>query len=88
MKRNYFVIKVDYYCYNADTDEEFTMPLYLYTMRNKHRTYVFEEKLGAEHYDLKWFQTREDAELYLASKGWNTEPQCSFENARVEEIEY
>lgn len=87
MKRSYFVIKVDYYCYDADTDKEFTSPMYLYTMRNRFKLFVFEEKLGAEHYDLKWFPTREEAEQYIVNKGWN-KPQFSFENARVEEIEY
>ena len=69
-------------------DIEFTMPLYLHTKRNAAKTFVFDESLNMEHYDLKWFATREEAEEYIAARKWNTEPQCSFENARVEEIVY
>ena len=57
-------------------------------MRNSHKVYTFDETLNAMHYDLKWFATREEAEEYIAKKKCNVEPQCSFENARVEEITY
>lgn len=87
-KRVYYVIKVDYYMWDSVKDDMYTAPLYLYTMRNEHKTYTFDETLNAKHYDLKWFATGQEALDFIKEKKWNDEPQCSFENARVEKVEY
>lgn len=85
--RSYYVIKVDYYMYDAEKDLEFTSPVYLYTTRDSKKLFVFDESLNYLHHDLKWFATEDEAQRYIEERGW-LEPQCSFENARVEVVTY
>ena len=84
--REYYVIRVDYYMWDEKNDREYTEPLYLYVTRDDRRILVFNEGIAEPHYDLKWFSTKGEAEEYI--KKHFDGPQCSFENARVEKIEY
>ena len=84
--KHYYVIAVDYYCYNADTDEEYTESCFLYTTRDKLKLYVFDPSLNYLHHDLKWFATEKEAQDYIDAH--NLSESCSYENCRVERIDY
>ena len=88
MKANYWAIMVDYYMWDEEKQEMYTSPCYLYVTRNKHKIYIFDEKLNREHLDLKWFETENDA-LYYIRHSSGLKNSCSFENVRpVHIVEY
>ena len=58
----YYVIKVDYFVWDETKENGMGRePLYLYLTRNRAKVYIFKPELSAEHFDLKWFETRKEA---------------------------
>ena len=92
--QRYYVIKVDYFVYDETKEDGVGRePKYLYTMRNKFKVYVFRPTLSEDNLDLKWFETKKDAETYIKERllkkstdGIINIP-C-YDNVRVEEVEY
>lgn len=83
----YYVIKVDYFKYDETKENGLGRePLYLYVMRNKYKVYIFKPTLAEEHFDLKWFETKEEAQKYIVAH--DLENSICYDNVRVEEVEY
>lgn len=83
----YCVIKVDYFVYDETKEDGLgRMPCYLYVTRNKLKVYIFKPELSAEHFDLKWFETKEEAQEYISKH--NLKDSICYDNVRVEEVEY
>ena len=75
-------IKVDYYFWNEEKDEEYTSPCFLYTDRSPRKILIFDERADRKDIDLRTFASEDEANAYIKKHGWE-EPQCCFENARV-----
>lgn len=84
--QRYYIIKVDYFVYDETTEDGVGRePLYLYVTRNRLKIFIFKPTLSEENFDLKWFETKKDAQDYIDGK---LKDSICFDNARVEEIEY
>ena len=83
----YYVIKVDYFVYDETKENGMgRLPSYLYITRNKFKIFIFKPTLGEEHFDLKWFETSEDAEEYIEEHDLRTS--ICYDNVRIEEVNY
>ncbi len=82
-----FGIVVDYYLWDAEKEESYTAPHFLYVDRSKYKIMIFDESLDCEDIDRRLFNTKEEADEYMKNHGWFDKPQCSFENPRVVEFE-
>lgn len=76
-------IKVDYFHWNAETDEEYTLPLYWCIDDSPARIIIFREEIDDR---LRVFDTAEEAIEYL--KSHTTGFQVCYENPRVVKIKY
>lgn len=76
-------IKVDYFHWNAETDEEYTLPLYWCIDDSPARIIIFREEIDDR---LRVFDTGEEAIEYL--KSHTTGFQVCYENPRVVKIKY
>jgi hypothetical protein len=84
-----YAIKVDYFMWNEETDEEYTKPMYLSINTETKRKdgtpanlIIFKEEITE---NLRVFDEKSDAVTYMINKSRNA---CSFENARVIKITY
>lgn len=84
--RKYYVIKVDYRVYDPTKKNNISKkPMYLYVTRDSLKIFIFRPTLFAKHFDLKWFETLEDAQAYINQ--YLLDFAC-MENPRIEEIIY
>lgn len=78
-----YAIVVDYYCWNEEKGEH-EEPMYLGIAYPPKNIYVFDEEHNSRSF--RW-GNKADADEYLRKFNKNTKDCCSFENARVEEVE-
>ena len=78
-----YAIVVDYYCWDEENGREFAKPMYLGIAYPPINIYVFDEEHSSRSF--RW-GNKADAEKYFKEHKFD-EPACSYENARVEEVE-
>lgn len=85
----FYAIKVDYFMFNSETNEEYTEPVYLSIdteTKKKDGTplnlIIFEEEI-TDH--LRVFATEREAKKYMKEKCTDS---CCFEKPRVVKIKY
>ena len=77
-----FAIVVDYYCWDEESQKEYTTPVYLGIAYPPKNIYVFDEEHNSRSF--RW-DNREEAEKYFKKHGFD-KPAFCYENARVEEV--
>lgn len=73
-----YCIKVDYFHWNSETDEEYTLPLYWCIDDSPAHIIIFLEEINER---LRVFDTEKEANEYL--KSHSTGLNVSYENPRV-----
>ena len=78
-----YAIVADCYHWDDENEKEFIKPMYLGIAYPPKNIYVFDEEHNSRSF--RW-ENKVDAEKYFKEHNFD-EPACSYENARVEEVE-
>ena len=78
-----YAIQCSVYFYNEEKDEEYTEWKYV-SVKGAHKIFVFEDSVTK---DTKLFNTAKEAGEYLDKHFGKDSLRCSYQNARIVEVE-